>query len=663
MNISQNVERGCCLFPNKPALIFEGLYFTYKQLNEMANRFANALLGLGIERGDRIALLLPNIPEFVISYLGILKIGAIAVSINPSLQSDELKFILNDCGAVVLVTTETLREKLPKQDLPHLKHILIAEGKATDAIALSEFIANASSSARAVEMERDDPAAILYTSGTTGFPKGATLSHGNVISNMHSMNHCCEMRPHDQILLFLPMFHCFGQNAVLNSGLNTCATIVLQRSFDPETVLATISEYNITIFFGVPTTFILLCDKASIRDLDSVRYYFSAAAGLPVEIAKRWQDKFGKVINQGYGLTETSPLASYNHELRYKLGSIGSPIENVEMKIVSLDDGCEVAPGELGEIVIRGVNVMLGYWNRPAETAKSIKNGWFHTGDIGQIDELGYFYIVDRLKDMINNGGLKVYPAEVENVIYQHPGIAEVAVYGVPDSILGEQVKASVVLKADQAVTEEEIIAFCYQKLAKYKVPSAVEFVSSIPKNPTGKILKRLLRQENSAAPSHSTVVSKTQTSASVNVSYQTAELIENWIMDWVVRKLAVAAQSIDQSKSFADYGLDSVRAVKLAQELSEWLGYPLEATIVWNFSTIESLARHLASQKIPQPTELAKTKPESNLHTESLLVSVELPTNKAELAESADLKALSDAEIAELLTREIATVKQRRLV
>ncbi|MBH8553201.1 long-chain-fatty-acid--CoA ligase [Nostocaceae cyanobacterium CENA357] len=663
MNIAQNVERGCCLFPNKPALIFEGLYFTYKQLNEMANRFANALLGLGIERGDRIGLLLPNIPEFVIAYLGILKIGAIAVSINPSLQSDELKFILNDSGAKVLITTETIREKLPKQDLPHLKHILIAEGKAVGAMPLSDLMANASPSARAVEMERDDPAAILYTSGTTGFPKGATLSHGNVISNMYSMNHCCEMRPNDQILLFLPMFHCFGQNAVLNSGLNTCATIILQRSFDPETVLTSISDFNITIFFGVPTTFILLCDKASIRDLDSVRFYFSAAAGLPVEIAKRWQDKFGKVINQGYGLTETSPLASYNHELRYKLGSIGSPIENVEMKIVSLDDGCEVAPGELGEIVIRGANVMLGYWNRPAETAKAIKNGWFHTGDIGQIDELGYFYIVDRLKDMINNGGLKVYPAEVENVIYQHPGVAEVAVYGVPDSVLGEQVKASVVLKPDQVITEDELIAFCYQKLAKYKVPSTIEFVTSIPKNPTGKILKRLLRQENSASPviNNKTLKAETKTSESVNVSYQTAELIENWIMDWLVRKLTVEAKSIDPSKSFADYGLDSVRAVKLAQELSEWLGYSLEATIVWNFSTIESLALHLANQQIPQPTELAKTKQESNLHTE--IVSVELPANSEELAESSDLKELSDAEIADLLTREIATLKQRKLV
>lgn len=670
MNIAQNVERGCCLFPNKPALIFEGLYFTYKHLNEMANRFANALLELGIERGDRIGLLLPNIPEFVISYLGILKIGAIAVSINPSLQSDELKFILNDSGAVILVTTETLREKLPKQDLPHLTHILIAEGKAVEAMTLSELMANASSSARAVEMERDDPAAILYTSGTTGFPKGATLSHGNVISNMYSMNHCCEMRSKDQILLFLPMFHCFGQNAVLNSSLNTCATIILQRSFEPETVLTSITDHNITIFFGVPTTFILLCDKASIRDLDSVRYYFSAAAGLPVEIAKRWQDKFAKVINQGYGLTETSPLASYNHDLKYKLGSIGSPIENVEMKIVSLDDGCEVAPGELGEIVIRGANIMLGYWNRPAETAKAIKNGWFHTGDIGQIDELGYFYIVDRLKDMINNGGLKVYPAEVENVIYQHPGVAEVAVYGVPDLVLGEQVKANVVLKPDQVVTEEEIIAFCYQKLAKFKVPSTIEFVVSIPKNPTGKILKRLLRQENSTSPSNSTVVTKTptpkaqtKTSESVNISYQTAELIENWIMDWLVRKLTVEAKSIDPNKSFADYGLDSVRAVKLAQELSEWLGYSLEATIVWNFSTIESLARHLASKKIPQTTQLTKTKQESNLHMESLLVSVELPVNREELTDSTDLKALSDAEIAELLTREIATVKQRRLV
>ncbi|MBR8838433.1 MAG: long-chain-fatty-acid--CoA ligase [Stigonema ocellatum SAG 48.90 = DSM 106950] len=682
MNIVQNVERGSCLFPNKPALIFEGKYFTYKDLNEMANRVANGLRGLGIEHGERVALFLPNIPEFVISYLGIQKIGAIAVSVNTSLKSDELKFILDDCCAAVLITTETLCENVHKQDLPHLKHILIAEGNAVEGITLGELMANASSSARAVEMKGDDPAAILYTSGTTGFPKGATLSHGNVISNMYSMNRCCGMRPNDKILLFLPMFHCFGQNAILNSALNICATIVLHRSFEPETVLTSVVDHNITIFFGVPTTFILLLDRASTRDLSS-RYYFSAAAGLPVEIARRWQEKFGEAINQGYGLTETSPLASYNHHLKYKLGSIGSPIENVEMKIVNLDDGYEVAPGDIGEIVIRGSNVMLGYWNRPSETAKVIRDGWFHTGDIGQMDDLGYFYIVDRLKDMINTGGLKVYPAEVENVIYQHPSVAEVAVYGLPDVLMGEQVKASVVLKPDQMVAEEEIIAFCHQRIAKFKVPSAVEFVTSIPKNPTGKVLKRLLRQENSGSRlSQTWQPTQTKQSESLNISTETAESIENWIMDWLVRKLTVEAKLIDPSKSFADYGLDSVRAVKLAQDLSDWLGYSLEETIVWNFSTIESLARHLGSQQILPPTaqkdeEYIRQQPEATVASVALVnkqvgnknlsnkirFGVSPDSSREEFGKLADLTVFSDAEIAELLAQEIATVKHRKLI
>jgi len=658
MNIAQNVERGCCLFPNKPALIFEGKYFTYKDLNQMANRVANGLRGLGIERGERVALLLPNIPEFIISYLGIQKIGAIAVSVNTSLKSDELKFILNDCSATALITTETLYENVPKQDLPHLKHILIAEGNAVKGVSLSELMANASSSARAVEMKPDDAAAILYTSGTTGFPKGATLSHANVISNMYSMNHCCGMRPNDIMLLFLPMFHCFGQNAIFNSALNTCATIVLHRSFDPEAVLTSVQDYNVTTFFGVPTTFILLWARASTRDLSSVRYYFSAAAGLPIEIAKKWQEKFGEVIYQGYGLTETSPLASYNHHLKFKLGSIGSAIANVEMKIVNLDDGSDVAPGEMGEIVIRGSNVMLGYWNRLSETAKAIQDGWFHTGDIGEMDELGYFYIVDRLKDMINAGGFKVYPAEVENVIYQHPSVAEVAVYGVPNALMGEQVKASIVLKPDQVVTEKEIIAFCHQRIAKYKVPSAVEFVTSIPKNPTGKILKRLLREGNSGLRPKDVVVetqtskpAQTKPSELLNISTKTAESIENWIVDWLVKKLSVDAKFIDPRKSFAEYELDSVRAVKLAQDLGDWLGYSLEETIVWNFSTIESLARHLTGKQTLQPIDM---QPESNLI-------VLQPTT--EEAGAADLTAFSDDEIAELLAREIATVKQRKLV
>lgn len=496
MNIAHNVERGARFFPDKTALIFEGKSFTYKGLDKMANRLANGLRGLGIERGDRVALFLPNIPEFVTSYLGILKIGAVAVSLNVMLKSGEVKFILNDCTAKALITTQSLCENVPDWELPDLKHILIAEGRVNKGISLDQLMSCASSNARAIGMERNEPAAIVYTSGTTGFPKGATLSHGNVISNVYSKNRCCQMRSEDRILLYLPLFHCFGQNAILNSGLNACTTIILQRRFEPEQVLKTIVSDGVTMFFGVPTVFIKMLNmNTSGYNLESVRYYFTAAAPMPVEVVQRWHSKHGRLIHEGYGLTETSPFASYNHDLKYKFGSIGAPIENVEMKVVN-SDGMEVEPGSLGEIVIRGPNVMLGYWNRPSETAQVLTNGWFHTGDMGRMDSDGYFYVVDRLKDMINVSGFKVYPAEVENAIAAHPAVAEVAVYGVPDTVKGEIVKANILLKAGFAIAQEEVIAFCSEKMAAYKIPRAVKFVSEIPKNATGKVLKRHLRQE-----------------------------------------------------------------------------------------------------------------------------------------------------------------------
>lgn len=496
MNIAHNLERGARFFPNKTALIFEGKSFTYKQLDRLANRVANSLRGLGISRGDRVALFLPNIPEFVIAYLGILKIGAVAVSLNVMLKSGEVKFILNDCSAKVLITTEEQIENVPDGELPALKQILIAEGKANKEISLEQLMSCASSDARAIKMERDEPAAIVYTSGTTGFPKGATLSHGNVISNMYSKNRCCRMQCEDRLLLYLPLFHCFGQNAILNAGLNACATIILQRRFELEQVLKIIVNHRVTMFFGVPTVFIRLLNlNIPSHSLNSVRYYFSAAAPLPVEIVQKWQKKYGHVIHEGYGLTETSPFASYNHDLKYKLGSIGTPIENVEMKIVN-SDGVELQPGVLGEIVVRGPNVMLGYWNRPAETARVLTNGWLHTGDLGRMDEDGYFYVIDRLKDMINVSGFKVYPAEVENALYAHPAVAEVAVYGVPEPVKGEIVQANILLKAGFAVTEQDLMAFCSEKIANYKVPRTFKFVDSIPKNATGKVLKRVLRQD-----------------------------------------------------------------------------------------------------------------------------------------------------------------------
>lgn len=496
MNIAHHIERSSRFFPHKAALIFEDKSFTYSQLNQLVNRVANSFNKLGVSKGDRVALFLPNIPEFIISYLGILKLGAIAVSVNVMLKSSEVGYILNDCTAKIVVTTEELSQQINKDNLPFLENVLIADGEPNIGIKLASLIENSSFDFQAVELESKTPAAIVYTSGTTGFPKGATLSHGNIISNMYSQNRCCGTKPDDRILLFLPLFHCFGQNAILNSALNACATIILQRRFKLEQVLETIEQEQVTMFFGVPTIFIkLLNNDSCTHKLKSIRYYFSAAAPMPVEVAHKWQEKYGFVIHEGYGLTETSPFASYNHDLKYKLGSIGTPIENVEIKIVDGDDR-QLQPGELGEIVISGPNIMLGYWNRPSDTANVIKNGWFYTGDIGRMDEDGFFYIVDRVKDMINVSGFKVYPTEVENVLYQHPAVGEVAVYGILDRMKGEIVKANIVLKSNQFLTEEEIIAFCRQNLAAYKVPQVFEFVSSLPKNQTGKILKRQLRDE-----------------------------------------------------------------------------------------------------------------------------------------------------------------------
>ncbi len=502
MNLASNIERARRFFPSKVALRFEGHPYTYRQLDELVNRMTNGLRSLGISPGDRVAIYLPNIPEFIITYLATLKLGAIAVSINAMLKKEEVRFNLEDSGASLIVTTETLRPHVPWGEIPTLKHLVIAEGAPQEGVDMASLLEQASSKARALPVSSDTPAAIVYTSGTTGFPKGATLSHGNVISNAYSKVHYCGMRPGDRMLLYLPLFHCFGQNAILNSGLFACATLVLQRRFELERTLALVSDEAVTMFFAVPTIYVRLLNlEPQAYDLSSIRYYLSGAAVLHEEIARRWLEVYGHRIYVGYGLTETSPFASYNHDLQYRFGSVGTPIENVEMKVVDPETDEEVEPGSPGEIVIRGPNVMLGYWNQPEATAQAIRKGWFHSGDIGTMDELGYFYVVDRLKDMINASGFKIYPAEVENVLYRHPAVAEAAVYGVADVERGEYVKARVVLKPGfERTSPGELTLFCREQMAVYKAPRSIEFVSSIPKNAPGKVLKRVIRQQEREA-------------------------------------------------------------------------------------------------------------------------------------------------------------------
>jgi long-chain acyl-CoA synthetase len=496
MNIANNLERARTFFPEKAAILFEGKSYTYRQLDEEVNRLANGLRALGVERGDRVAIFLPNHPAFVTGYFAIQKAGAIAVSLNALLKRDEVKYIIEDSESRVMLTTAELREQVPHEALASLKHIIIVEGEAGNDLALAEVLAKGDSRSTCADMAPSDPVALLYTSGTTGFPKGATLTHGNVVSNVYATVHHTGMRPDDRMHLFLPLFHCFGQNFIMNSAVNATATMVIHRRFVPDPVLEAIQRDRVTMFFAVPTIFIYYLNMDTSKyDLSSLRYCFTAAATMPDEIARRWEQQYKLRVYEGYGLTECSPFASYNHDFRHKYGTVGMPIENVEMKIVD-ESGNPLPPGEWGEIVIKGPNVMQGYWRKPEATAQAIRNGWLHSGDIGTTDEEGYFYIVDRVKDMINAAGFNVYPAEVEDVLYRHQAIKEVAVYGIPDPVKGEMVKAAIVLKEGVSVTPEEIIEFCRNSIATYKTPREVIFMDQLPKSATGKILKRVLREQ-----------------------------------------------------------------------------------------------------------------------------------------------------------------------
>ncbi len=496
MNVAESLERMSRYFPDRTALVYREQRWSYRELSWQANRVGNALRGLGMGVGDTVCLLLPNGPEFVLAYFGLLRLGAVPVSLNVMLKPAEIAYIANDARAAAFIAHSTLLDNVPAPDELPTVRLRVAVGAAPEGFLPFARLLDGSTELRATDLEPGALAAILYTSGTTGRPKGAMLSHANVVSNMHAVAHHLRMSPDDRTLCFLPLFHCFGQNFILNATLNAGATLYLHERFVPDDALAALSRDQITLLYGVPTVYILLLNHPELRReaLPALRISFSAAASLPREVAETWQERVGLPINEGYGLTESSPFASYNHEYRFKPGTVGTPIENVELKVVDLD-GQEVPPGELGEIVIRGPNVMLGYFGKPEETAQALRGGWLHTGDIGRMDDEGYLAIVDRVKDMINVAGFKVWPREVEDVLFQHPAVRECAVIGAPDAVSGEVVKACVVLREGQQVTAEALIAFCRERIASYKVPRAVEFIPALPKSPTGKVLKRELRQ------------------------------------------------------------------------------------------------------------------------------------------------------------------------
>jgi long-chain acyl-CoA synthetase len=446
----------------------------------------------GVKAGDRVALYLPNIPEFSVTYLAVVRLGAIAVSVNAVFKSEEVKYILNDSGAKIVCTTVELLPNIPREECPAIEDVITCEGAGA---SLEDWMrGGADAPAPILDLGPDTPAVILYSSGTTGFPKGVTLSHRNVQTNVRTTVKSGGFSAGDRFSCFLPLFHVFAQNFIMNSCFEVGGTLVMWRRFVPDLVLEDIEREQVTLFFAVPTIFIgLLNANVPPQKFASVRYYFSAAATMPEEISRRWTEKYGRLVYEGYGLTECAPFAAYNHIERHKFGSVGTAVEQFEIRIFDQDDK-EVPCGDWGEIVIRGPGVMLGYWNRPDDTARALRGGWLHYGDIGRMDEESYVYIVDRLKDMINVSGFKVWPAEVENYLYRIDGIKEVAVYGAPDAGKGEVVRVAVVLSEGADVSPETIIEWCRQHLAAYKTPARVDIVKELPKSATGKILKRVLR-------------------------------------------------------------------------------------------------------------------------------------------------------------------------
>ncbi len=485
---------------DKPAIYFRDETVTFSQLDRAANRYANVFRELGVTPGDRVCLFIPNRLEFLYAYFGLIKLGAMMISLSVMLKADEAKYIIDNAGAKMLVTTDYLYPVIePVRDqLESVEHILYLDENPPEGVTeLGPLVEKASEEFSSPELSPGSVACIIYTSGTTGKPKGAMLTHANFLHNLESANVLLKSTPDDVALIpGLPLFHLLAQICVMTAMYGGVPS-VLMEFFVPSMALENIARYNCNTFSGVPTMFALLLNDPEIDkyDLSSLRICFCSSAPLSLSLLRRFEERTGAIITEGYGLTEATALVTSNPiDAERKAGSVGVPI-GCEARVVDENDN-DVATGEVGEIIIRGKNVMKGYYNNPEATAEAMRNGWLHTGDMGKYDSDGYLYVVDRKKDLIITGGYNIYPAEVENVLYKHPKVAMATVIGVPDEIKGEIAKAYIVLKEGEAATEKEIIDFCRERIAKYKAPRAVEFRDTLPTTPTGKILKRTLRQE-----------------------------------------------------------------------------------------------------------------------------------------------------------------------
>ena len=512
------LQESAARYPDRAAIIYqdppvgETATKTYRELDEDSSRFAAGLVSLGVNKGDRVACYIRNSPELITGFYGILKAGAVPVPCNAMYRAEELAYRLKDSGATVLLCEAALyptaRQVIPETVISHV----IAAGGAVkddvdDLINWDDLLASNSPLAVFPSIDVDMDLALLpFTGGTTGVPKGTMLTHSNMVANTVQFRDWFGYESGKEIFIAaLPLFHIGGIAGVMNVPLAAAGTIVLFRRFDPERVLQAIQSYRATRFLGVPTMYIALLNHEATGDYDltSLRPSRTSAAPLPKAVKESFNELVGhEVLVEGYGLTETSPLTHANPVDAARAGSIGLPLPDTEARIFDPDVGTEEMPlGEIGELVLRGPQVMKGYWNRPRETGEAIRNGWFYTGDLAYMDERGYFFIVDRKKDVINAAGFKVWPREVEETLYQHPSIRMAAVLGVPDDYRGETVKAVIALKeahgfATEELARQDILALCRQRLANYKIPRIVDFRDELPVSAAGKVLRRVLRDE-----------------------------------------------------------------------------------------------------------------------------------------------------------------------
>ena len=517
LNISSILEDSAREVPQKDAIVFGETRLTYAQLNAGANQVANGLRAAGVKPGEKIAMSCPNLPFFPLIYYGILKAGAVVVPLNVLFKSEEIAYHLTDSEAVGYFCFQGT-EELPMGTMGHrafqtvsgCRHFWLIDAPGPhpqidgEVATLSSLRADQSPVTAAALTAPDDTAVILYTSGTTGQPKGAELSHANLMMNVVASKEILEGNNNDTHLVCLPLFHSFGQVCQMNSGLYCQTTLVLMARFEPGEAWKLLDRERVSVFCGVPTMYWALLNQGPPDTVDvekvaaNMRLAVSGGAAMPVELMRTFEKSFDVPILEGYGLSETSPVATFSRIGKArKPGSVGLPIWGVNLKIVD-EEGREVNQGESGEITIRGHNVMKGYYRRPEATAESIRQGWLHTGDVGRLDEDGYLYIVDRVKDMIIRGGFNVYPRELEEVLVTHPDISLAAVIGVPDQEHGEEVKAYVVAQPGKTLSPEAVVAWGKEKMAAYKYPRIVEVRETLPMTATGKILKKELRREQS---------------------------------------------------------------------------------------------------------------------------------------------------------------------